>query len=193
MYLVRHGQTALNAAGVLRGRLDPPLDDVGNREAAALGALFAGVPIDLVVASPLRRAVETATAIAAACGAPVETDILLVDRDYGTFAGQSRGAVEARFGALDDAPGVEPASAVAARALHGLEAIVTKIGSGRAVAVAHDAVNRQLLAELANGPLAASGVDAIPQRTGCWNRLERLDQRWTVQVIDAIPGDGRTP
>ncbi|MGH2843820.1 MAG: histidine phosphatase family protein, partial [Solirubrobacteraceae bacterium] len=41
VFLVRHGRTALNAAGVLRGHLDPPLDDVGVEEAGRLGELFA--------------------------------------------------------------------------------------------------------------------------------------------------------
>ncbi|MCA1842214.1 MAG: histidine phosphatase family protein, partial [Actinobacteria bacterium] len=60
LYLVRHGQTALNAAGVLRGRLDPPLDEVGRAQAETLGQLFATVVIEIVVTSPLAGARETA-------------------------------------------------------------------------------------------------------------------------------------
>lgn len=45
VYLVRHGRTPLNADGVLRGRLDPPLDDAGRAEAADLGDLFIDVPL----------------------------------------------------------------------------------------------------------------------------------------------------
>ncbi len=65
VYLVRHGQTALNAASVLRGRLDPPLDAVGLREARALGETFAGVRLAAVVTSPLARARATGEPIAA--------------------------------------------------------------------------------------------------------------------------------
>lgn len=55
VYMVRHGRTALNAAGLLRGQLDPPLDRVGRLEAAQLAAVFVHREIEVVVASPLRR------------------------------------------------------------------------------------------------------------------------------------------
>src|SRR6266511_4128686 len=64
VYLVRHGRTPLNAAGLLRGRLDPPLDDTGAQEAAALGRVFQGVTAASVFSSPLVRARQTAAAIA---------------------------------------------------------------------------------------------------------------------------------
>lgn len=76
-------RTALNAAGVLRGRLDPPLDDVGEHQARALGALFADVSVAAVVSSPLQRASQTAQPIADATGAPLVCDDAFVDRDYG--------------------------------------------------------------------------------------------------------------
>ncbi|HWU48178.1 MAG TPA: histidine phosphatase family protein, partial [Humibacter sp.] len=37
LYLARHGQTVLNAEGRLRGLANPPLNEVGQAEAAALG------------------------------------------------------------------------------------------------------------------------------------------------------------
>ncbi|MFZ9483006.1 MAG: histidine phosphatase family protein, partial [Ilumatobacteraceae bacterium] len=59
LYVIRHGRTEANAAGLLQGRLDPPLDDVGRAQAASLvGAL---PPLDRLVCSPLRRARETAS------------------------------------------------------------------------------------------------------------------------------------
>lgn len=45
VYLLRHGQTELNAAGRLRGRVDVPLDERGLKQAEALGLLFKGVPL----------------------------------------------------------------------------------------------------------------------------------------------------
>lgn len=71
IYLCRHGRTVLNAAGVLRGRLDPDLDEVGRAQADALAERLTGrgteKPIR-VVSSPLRRAVHTATPLAVALG-----------------------------------------------------------------------------------------------------------------------------
>lgn len=38
VYLARHGQTALNSSGVLRGLADPPLDETGQEQARQLAA-----------------------------------------------------------------------------------------------------------------------------------------------------------
>lgn len=183
--LARHGETVLNANGVLRGHLDPPLDEAGLAEVAALGAAIAALlaPRRLVriVASPLRRAVQTAQAIAARTSAPVELAPGLIDRDYGRWAGQSLEAVIAKFGSLAAAEGVEAADAVAARALAVLDAQRPVVEGGAVVLVAHDAVNRLLLASLdpSLGP-----ADEIGQRTACWNVLAFHDGAWQVRSVD---------
>ncbi|MBM3659911.1 MAG: histidine phosphatase family protein, partial [Actinobacteria bacterium] len=41
LILVRHGQTDANAAGLLLGRTDPPLNDAGRAQAAAVAARVA--------------------------------------------------------------------------------------------------------------------------------------------------------
>jgi broad specificity phosphatase PhoE len=82
LVLVRHGQTDANARGVLLGRADPPLSELGRRQARALAAR---VPAEgRVIASPLARAMETA----AAFGRPVDVDDRWVELDYGTLDGQ---------------------------------------------------------------------------------------------------------
>ncbi|HWC39740.1 MAG TPA: histidine phosphatase family protein [Acidimicrobiales bacterium] len=82
--LVRHGQTAANAAGLLLGRSDPPLTDLGRRQAVASAKVLGGVT--RVVTSPLRRARETADAFGAAV--PVEVDERWTELDYGDFEGR---------------------------------------------------------------------------------------------------------
>ncbi len=89
VFLVRHGETALNAAGVLRGQLDVPLNATGEAEATALSEVFRGVPLSTVVSSPLRRAVDTARPVAAASGAHFTIDDRLSDRFYGEWAGHA--------------------------------------------------------------------------------------------------------
>jgi broad specificity phosphatase PhoE len=82
LLLVRHGETAPNVEGRLLGRLDPPLTARGEEQARALAA---GLPRpDLVVASPLQRAVATAEAF----GVAVETDERWTELDYGEFDGR---------------------------------------------------------------------------------------------------------
>ena len=83
--LVRHGRTALNAAGMLVGRLDPPLDDVGERQAAAIGDALKG-GVDRVISSPLLRARQTAARIAA----DIEVDNRWIEVDYGQYDGVTR-------------------------------------------------------------------------------------------------------
>jgi broad specificity phosphatase PhoE len=188
VFLVRHGQTELNAGGVLRGRLDPPLNATGQREAEALARALQHLQATLIVSSPLRRALETGSSIARACGAAIEVDGRLVDRDYGRFAGQAREEVERRYGSLDEAPGVEPAAAVLSRAAAALDAVAERIADGTAVVVAHDVVNRLLLS--AYDPARHPRADDIPQRTGCYNLLQRSGTRWVVGGVDLHPASG---
>jgi broad specificity phosphatase PhoE len=190
VFLVRHGRTRLNATGVLRGRLDPPLDDVGRREAAGLAALFHPRRLAAVAASPLLRAQQTAQAIATATDAPLVTDVGLVDRDYGPWAGVARADVERRFGSLDAAPDVEPAAAFSTRVADTLTRLADAWSSGPVAVVAHDAVNRYALTRLVP---RTGDPDVIPQPTGCWNRLERNSDGWTAPIVGAVPGDGRRP
>jgi alpha-ribazole phosphatase len=88
LILVRHGRTAFNAAGKLVGRLDPPLDEVGMAQAAAIGEALKGV--DRVVSSPLLRARQTAEHI----GPPVEIDERWIEVDYGDYDGMVLGSRE---------------------------------------------------------------------------------------------------
>jgi broad specificity phosphatase PhoE len=83
VYLARrHGQTALNAGGRLRGLSDPPLD-VGVAEVARLADSLAGKGPTVVVSRPLQRTVATAGAIGSATHIPVAVDVRLTDRDHG--------------------------------------------------------------------------------------------------------------
>lgn len=79
LFVVRHGQTAANAAGQLLGRADVPLTDIGQQQVKALAAAVG--PVDRVISSPLQRARDTA----AAFGVPVEVDERWTELDYGAY------------------------------------------------------------------------------------------------------------
>lgn len=80
LIVVRHGRTAANAQGLLLGRADPPLDEEGRAQAAAVARVLRP---DRVVASPLRRARETAEAF----GLEVDVDERWIELDYGDMEG----------------------------------------------------------------------------------------------------------
>lgn len=186
VYLARHGQTPLNESDVLRGLADPALDETGQRQAQLLGAALGPRHPSAVFASPLRRAMQTAAPVAERADLEVVTDECLVDRDYGPCTGVSKDEVTARWGSVDDAPGVEPASAVRDRALAGLSDIARRHRGGTVVVVSHDAVNCQVLAAL---DPSLGNPDDIPQDNGCFNTLELRDGSWTVRTVNEIPGD----
>lgn len=87
IYILRHGETALNSLNVLQGRSDHPLNETGIRQAEAAARLLRerGVTFDLVFSSPLVRALETARIVAPEA-APV-IDGRLIEMDYGPYEG----------------------------------------------------------------------------------------------------------
>lgn len=180
--LVRHGETSLNAAGLLRGRLDPPLTERGAAQARALAAELESFDLRLVVASPLRRALETASAVANRVGLPVILDDDFNDRDYGPWAGKSLANVNAQWGGVDDAPGVESRAVVVERALRGLRRVSNDLEIGVAIVVTHDAIIRALLNEL--DPRISH---TVAQRTGCYNVIDLSSIPWRIVSVNSIP------
>jgi alpha-ribazole phosphatase len=85
LILVRHGRTPANAAGLLQGRLDQSLDEVGQEQAQKVAEAIRNsvISVDKVIASPLVRAQQTA----AAFGLPVHTDERWLEISYGIFEG----------------------------------------------------------------------------------------------------------
>jgi probable phosphoglycerate mutase len=182
--LVRHGRTVLNAENRLRGRLDPELDDVGRVEVDALAELLAVQHPSRVVSSPLRRAVQTAEAIARRANVHVVQEQGLIDRDYGRWAGHTKDELVDRWGSVSAAPGVEDVDAVLYRACVVLDEQYDFLGPDPVVLVSHDAVNRALLAHLDPNLGPANNID---QRTACWNELVHVMGDWRVALVDQKP------
>lgn len=108
LLLVRHGETTWNAAGRYQGQIDVPLSDVGRQQAAALAQYLAQEKIDVIYASDLQRAAETAQHIAASHSLPVLTDPRLREISFGEWEGLTHAEIRERYSeALDswlDAP-----------------------------------------------------------------------------------------
>jgi len=86
---VRHGETAHNREGRLQGRADLELSARGADQVVRLARRFAAGSLTTVFTSPLRRARQTADALAAVCKAAVELDERLIELDYGDWDGRA--------------------------------------------------------------------------------------------------------
>ena len=86
-HLLRHGQTEHTPERRYSGRNDLPLSRTGRSEAEAAAVRTGQLGIDVVVSSPIRRTRETAEAVAAELGVPVELDDDLAELDFGDLEG----------------------------------------------------------------------------------------------------------
>jgi len=87
--LLRHGESVGNAESRWQGQSDYPLTEKGRAQATALAERWKseGVKFDLVTASPLIRAKETAEIIASALDVRAEFDPIWMERDIGEMEG----------------------------------------------------------------------------------------------------------
>jgi len=176
LYYVRHGETDWNHAGRLQGWHDPALNPVGRRQAAACADILRDLieregrsPIDYpYVASPLRRARQTAEILRTALGlVPGEyrVDPRLREIGFGEWEGLTFRDVRARAPqALAERernkwafvpPGGESYAQVAVRMREWYEAL-----DGNTVVIAHGGTARALIAVLGIAPPAeAPSVD----------------------------------
>ena len=88
LYLVRHGETFDNERQIMQGQTQGELNMTGIRQAEALSRQLADAHFDAVVASDLRRAVQTARILAQPHHLTVVQTPLLRERDWGSFTGR---------------------------------------------------------------------------------------------------------
>lgn len=94
LYCVRHGESVYNAQGRIQGQSDVPLSQFGQRQGEAVAAAMSALPLDAIFSSPLKRAMQTAQAIAARLDLPIETDPRLKEIDVGIFQDKLRDDLE---------------------------------------------------------------------------------------------------
>lgn len=165
LYLIRHGATEANLASPprLQGRRsDPPLAQLGVRQAEATRDFLAVRPVGHCYCSPLLRAVQTAALVAAPHGVAPQPLEALTECDVGEWEGLDWGTVRARH---PDAyrrfhadpgehgyPGGESFADVHGRAAPALEALLQAHPGEAVLVVAHHVVNRTYLAGLLGLP-----------------------------------------
>ncbi len=118
IWLFRHGETEWSKSGQHTGRTDLPLTDAGRQRAEAVGRYLAGQRFDLVLSSPLVRALDTCRL--AGYGDQVQLTDDLLEWDYGEYEGLKTVDIQKeRPGWVlwkDGVPGGETAQQVGARA-----------------------------------------------------------------------------
>ena len=88
LYLVRHGETVDNANQRMQGQTQGELNDNGIKQARQFSDEWKDEAIDVVVASDLKRSIDTARIIAEPHNLEVITTPLLTERDWGGFTGR---------------------------------------------------------------------------------------------------------
>ncbi len=87
IYIVRHGQTDWNVKGIMQGRTDIPLNEVGINQALETKEKLKDINFDKVFSSPLKRAYETAKIIT---NKDIIIDERLIERGNGLLEGKSK-------------------------------------------------------------------------------------------------------
>lgn len=197
LFLARHGATANNLARPpkLQGRRsDPPLSDDGFAQAAALAEALRTQPLAAVYASPLLRARQTAETLAGPHGVAVEAVAAFTECDVGVWEGRdweeiARTDAEAnRLFQHDPAAhpylGGENLTQVADRAAPALRLIAERHAGQVVAIVAHNVVNRVLLAPLLHLPFSLART--IPQHNCGLNLLKFHGGKLTLVTLNSV-------
>ncbi|MEO6397028.1 MAG: histidine phosphatase family protein [Tepidiformaceae bacterium] len=149
LILVRHGESEANARGIIQGRLDFGLSELGRLQAQRTAERFAERNISALVTSPLLRAAQTADIIGAARGMIPVAEPALVEYDVGEISGLTGAEIRERHpgaiaayarGERPRYPGEEGRSVFRAR----LEDVLARLTAGdpaeTIIAVAHGGV-----------------------------------------------------
>ena len=162
IWLLRHAEAEGNLYRRIHGCTDSGLTELGKRQLVPLGERFERVPLDAVYASDLRRAQQTALALAEPKGLSVRILPGLREVDMGAWEDRCWGYV-ARFEpeqyhalnkdpAKFTVPGCEPYEVSVRRILGAIRQIAGENPGGEVAAVAHGCIIRILLAQLLGVP-----------------------------------------
>jgi len=146
LYLMRHGETVDNARQIMQGQRQGQLNATGTAQAEAARDRLADVRFDAIVASDLRRSIETAEIMAAPHSLPLTITPLLRERDWGDFTGRYIPDLKGE----PWPPNVESMEHLMARAGEFLDFIRRQWPGGQVLAVGHGIMNKAIQAVLLN-------------------------------------------
>lgn len=198
-YWLRHGETALNAARVVQPA-DTPLSPRGLAQAAAVARRIAALRPVALLSSDMPRALQTAQAVAALTGLPVQTDALLRERNFGALRGRPWDTLGFDPMHLEAAPeGGESMAEFHARAAQAwAQALQARSrAGGPLVVVSHGLLIHAVLKHHAHWPAEAPPLPPRLRNTSVSevaaeapHAVRRVDCTAHLTGIDAGPGDG---
>ncbi len=174
IYLIRHGETDWNHQRRRQGRRDIPLNDKGREQMHACGELLSGLPADLIVTSPLSRAVDSAEIIAEHLGLDKEgvlRDEGLIERDFGDVDGMTRAELKA-YRARGGGEHQEPLYRVRERMMRTVLTYARRNDKKHIVMISHSAAIKSVFVrlygkpELQRKPTKNAGVSIVEYRGG---------------------------
>lgn len=157
VYLVRHGETALTPLRKFSGDgpLNPALTEIGRAQAKALATQIALLKPDLLFASPLRRTLETAQELEKSTGLKMQIEKIWIECSFGRWDGLSIDEVAAEYpeeynrwlaSSSQIPPEGESYDETMARALEGLDRLVTEHPHKKIVVVTHNGIIKTAVA-----------------------------------------------
>lgn len=174
VYLIRHGQTASNGQ-CYAGRLDVPLTAEGRAQAKHIAHTLASVRIDLILSSPLQRAMDTAKPLSQETQCAIRTMPDLMEFDFGVLEGRPKAdvALSLRQSHMTQpVPGGEALADIWLRTRRVAEAVFALSTSSTIALVGHYWTNRMLHAHLTHQPLQeATSSQSYRPKTGSVFRL----------------------
>src|ERR1700752_419466 len=178
--LLRHGDTRLSPEHRFSGLRDLPLSASGTRQAqAAACRLAAGAPIDVVVSSPLQRAVSTAAIAAGELGLTSVIDDDLRETDFGDWDGFTLAEIQQRWpaagalwrrGPAQPPPGGESFADVAQRVNRACARLLRDYSGQTVLVVSHISPIKILLCPALGAPLDA--IYRLSLGPACINKIQ---------------------
>jgi probable phosphoglycerate mutase len=199
IYLIRHGETAANAARILQ-RADVPLSERGVAQVGRLAERLARAGIARILSSDLARAVMTAEALSTASGVAPELDPLLQERNFGDLRGSGYAELGFDpFAADYTPPGGESWERFHDRVAQAWERVLCAAAAceGHLAVVTHGLVCRGFVTRHAEHADVASDLARRPCANTALTVLEG-PAPWRVTLLNCIAhldagGDARSP
>jgi broad specificity phosphatase PhoE len=152
--LIRHGETAWNAAEIFRGRISIGLSEDGLKQVEKLAEYLRQKKISAVFCSPLKRALETAEPLARQHELSARPVDGLTDLDFGKWEGQSIEIVKTQYKEIYELwrerpdlakiPDGESLQEARQRSLNALNKIIADCKQGTIVIVTHRVITKLL-------------------------------------------------